>query len=123
MLRHSVKSLCKIIQDPLLHSSAMRNVCVTQLSVTNRVHGLWRTNGEEWDKSKYKAKYGNSAFQAKVKNGPGQTAGIPRQQGVGTIQSSQAPVQEETGYLEHQIIVWLTLTHHDSWWLDDITHR
>src|ERR1700689_3460853 len=39
------------------------------------------TNGEERDKSKYKAKYGNSAFQAKVKNGPGQTVGIPRRQG------------------------------------------
>src|ERR1700689_301414 len=45
-------------------------------------------------KPKYKAKRRNSAFQAKVKNGPGRTERILRQQGAGTIQSSQAPVQE-----------------------------
>ena len=89
----------------------------------NQVHSLWRTDGEEQDKPKYKAKHRNSTFQAKVKNGPGRTAGIPRQQGVGTIQSSQAPVQEGTGYPEYQVIVWLTLIHYDSWWLDDITHQ
>ena len=99
-----------------------RNPIRGNKSVTNWVHGLQRTNGEEQDKSKYKAKYRNSAFPAKVKNGLRQTTGIPHQQCAGTIQSSQAPVQEGTGYPEHQIFVWLIVTHHDSWWLDNITH-
>src|ERR1700733_3381100 len=73
----------------------------------NRVHGPRRIDGEERDKPKYKAKRRNSAFQAKVKNGPGRTARIPRQQGAGTIQSSQAPVQEGTGYPDYQITILL----------------